>query len=56
MTALVDTSERSNLGEDAMEGEKARQGKVILRRRWQRIVFVGGLAAIVLVVILLRLT
>lgn len=29
--------------------EKARQGEVILKRRWQRIVFIAGLAGIVLV-------
>lgn len=29
--------------------EKARQGEAILKRRWQRIVFIAGLAGIVLV-------
>lgn len=30
-------------------GEKARQGEIILRKRWQRIVFVAGLAGMVVV-------
>lgn len=34
--------------------EDARQGEIILRRRWQRLVFVGGLAAMVLVILLVR--
>ncbi|HET6159673.1 MAG TPA: hypothetical protein VFE34_15110 [Dongiaceae bacterium] len=29
--------------------EKARGGEVILRRRWQRVVFIAGLAGMVLV-------
>jgi hypothetical protein len=29
--------------------EKARQGEIILKRRWQRVVFIAGLAGIVLV-------
>lgn len=29
--------------------EKARQGEIILRRRWQRILFIAGLVAVVLV-------
>lgn len=32
--------------------DKARQGEIVLRRRWQRVVFVGGLALFVLFVFL----
>ncbi|GAC1044739.1 hypothetical protein thsrh120_47430 [Rhizobium sp. No.120] len=34
--------------------EDARQGEIILRRRWQRLVFIGGLAAMVLLILLVR--
>lgn len=34
--------------------EKARQGEIVLRTRWQRIVFIGGLAGIVLLLLVLR--
>jgi hypothetical protein len=39
-------------------GEKARGGEIILRRRWQRIVFIAGLAGVfvlILVLLVLRL-
>ena len=35
--------------------EKARGGLIILRRRWQRVVFIAGLAAAVLVGFILAL-
>jgi hypothetical protein len=36
--------------------DKARGGEIVLRRRWQRVVFIGGLAGIfVLIVVLLAL-
>ena len=35
--------------------EKARSGEIILRRRWQRIVFIAGLVGVVLVAIVARL-
>ncbi|MBB4566793.1 hypothetical protein [Rhizobium leucaenae] len=34
--------------------EDVRQGEIILKRRWQRPVFIGGLVALVLVILLLR--
>jgi hypothetical protein len=34
--------------------EKARQGEIILKRRWQRVVFIAGLAGIVLVALALN--
>lgn len=34
--------------------EDVRQGEIILRRRWQRLVFIGGLVAACLVILLLR--
>jgi hypothetical protein len=35
--------------------EKARGAEIVLRRRWQRWVFIGGLAAAVVLVLILRL-
>ena len=39
----------------AYPAEKARQGEIILRKRWQRVVFIAGLAGCVLLVLVLRL-
>jgi hypothetical protein len=33
--------------------EKARQGRIILKQRWQRIVFIAGLTAVVLLALVL---
>jgi hypothetical protein len=35
--------------------EKARGGDIILRTRWQRAIFIGGLVGAVVLVLLLRL-
>ncbi|WP_156032304.1 peptide ABC transporter permease [Parvularcula oceani] len=35
-----------------VSGERARQGEVVLRKRWQRGVFIAGLAGIVLLAVL----
>jgi hypothetical protein len=35
-----------------LSGEEARQGEIILRRRWRRVVFLAGLTGIVLLAIL----
>lgn len=35
--------------------EDVRQGEIILRRRWQRIVFIAGLVSIILIAIAVRL-
>jgi len=35
--------------------EKARGGTIVLRRKWQRAVFIGGLADLVLLVLLLNM-
>lgn len=34
--------------------EKARQGEIILRKRWQRIVFIAGLVGLVLLAFFIR--
>ncbi|MDP9810186.1 hypothetical protein J2W42_003047 [Rhizobium tibeticum] len=34
--------------------QDVRQGEIILKRHWQRVVFIGGLAAVVLLILLLR--
>lgn len=38
----------------AYPAEKARQGEIILKRPWQRAVFIGGLAAVVLAALALN--
>jgi hypothetical protein len=35
--------------------EKARGGEIILRTRWQRVVFISGLVGAVLLVLILRM-
>ena len=40
----------------AYPAEKARGGEIILRRRWQRVLFVIGLAAPIVVALLALLT
>ena len=37
-------------------GAKARQGEIVLRRRWQRVVFIAGLAGFVVLVALATCT
>ncbi|MGG6896930.1 MULTISPECIES: hypothetical protein [Rhizobium] len=32
--------------------DDVRQGEIILKRRWQRVIFIGGLAGAVLVILL----
>jgi hypothetical protein len=34
--------------------EKARQGEIVLRRRWQRIVFIAGLIGLVVLAVAVR--
>lgn len=34
--------------------QDVRQGEIILKRRWQRLIFIGGLVAAVLVILLVR--
>lgn len=44
--------------DDAREGypgERARQGEIILKTRWQRIVFFGGLVGFVVLVLVVAL-
>jgi len=48
----VQTNDRST-GRTVSPAEKARQGEIVLRHRWQRIVFIGGLAGCVLLVLIL---
>ena len=40
-------------GKPVYPAEKARQGEIILRLPWQRVVFIGGLAGCVLLVVIL---
>lgn len=46
------SSRRSSDETQAYPAEKARQGSIVLRKRWQRVVFIAGLAAFVALVLL----
>ena len=35
--------------------ERVRQGEIVLRRRWQRVVFIAGLVGIVVLALILEL-
>ena len=48
----VQTTDRPS-GKIVYPAEKARQGEIVLRRPWQRVVFLGGLAGCVLLVLIL---
>ncbi len=37
-----------------LSAEKARRGDVVLRKRWQRVVFIGGLSGMVVLAIAVR--
>ena len=37
-------------------GEQARQGEIILRSKWRRLIFLAGLFGILVIVVILRLT
>lgn len=39
-------------GPNEYSGERIRQGEIILKRRWQRIVFVAGFVGLALVLLL----
>jgi hypothetical protein len=47
--------ERWSQGTEPYPAEKARQGEIILRRPWQRYIFFGSLAAMVLLLLILRI-
>lgn len=38
-----------------MSAEEARQGGILLRRRWQRLVFIAGLVGFVILAVVLRI-
>lgn len=38
--------------QQTFSGQDARQGEIVFKRRWQRWIFVGGLAAIVVLLLL----
>jgi hypothetical protein len=40
---------------EAYPAEKARQGEIILRRPWQRVVFIAGLAGAVILALVARI-
>ncbi|MEX2628709.1 MAG: hypothetical protein WD341_02140 [Tistlia sp.] len=48
---MARTGERGQ-GPREYSGDKARQGEVILKARWQRVVFVAGLVGLALVLLL----
>ena len=38
-----------------ISGEKARQGEIVLRKRWQRVVFISGFIGIIVVIVVAQL-
>lgn len=38
-----------------LSAEKARQGEIVLRKRWQRVVFIAGLVGIVVLAVVFRI-
>jgi hypothetical protein len=46
-------TENGHPSRPAYPAEKARGGEIVLRSRWQRIVFIGGLAGCILLVLIL---
>lgn len=41
---------------DPYPADKARQGDIVLRRTWQRVIFIGGLVIVVLAGLVVALT
>ena len=54
MTLRMTDSEKKSDTENPYPAEKARQGEIILRTRIRRIIFIAGLAAVVILVLVLR--
>jgi hypothetical protein len=53
--AAMTNSSHSNPGEThSFTAEEARQGEIVLRKRWQKFVFFGGLAVSVLLVLVFK--
>ena len=46
---------KSKRHQEPYPAEKARQGKIILRTRTQRVIFIAGMAVLVIIVALARL-
>jgi hypothetical protein len=53
MPSAPDKAHSSSPSQD-YPAEKARQGKIVLRKRWQRVLFIGGLAGVVVLALVLR--
>lgn len=51
---MKNAAKRSDTHRREYPAEKARQGEIILRRRWQRIVFIAGLVGILLLTLALQ--
>ncbi|WP_275195261.1 hypothetical protein [Bradyrhizobium sp. CSA207] len=49
------THSRANEGTRSYPAEKARQGEIILRKPWMRLVFIAGLVGCVLLVLGIRI-
>ncbi|MBB5575905.1 MULTISPECIES: hypothetical protein [Rhizobium] len=49
-----DETDQKRVEPPTFAAQDVRQGEIILKRHWQRLVFIGGLLAAVLVILLLR--
>ena len=56
--AVKDEDRHSGDGEKPIIiiGEQARQGEIVLRSKWRRLIFLAGLCGILVIVVILRLT
>ncbi|XSC44901.1 hypothetical protein ACF1BQ_000730 [Bradyrhizobium sp. RDT10] len=55
MSEKRDSTRRHSGGLRAYPGEKARQGEIILRKPWMRVVFIAGLVGCVLLALGIRI-
>ena len=55
MPETQNPTRRQSDGQRAYPTEKARQGEIVLRKPWMRVVFMAGLVGCVLLVLVIRI-
>jgi len=55
MPETQNPTRRQSDGQRAYPAEKARQGEIVLRKPWMRVVFMAGLVGCVLLVLVIRI-
>jgi hypothetical protein len=55
--AVKDEDRHSADGEKpiVITGEQARQGEIVLRSKWRRLIFLAGLCGVLVIIVILRL-